>query len=155
MKHLPTIIVIIVFILTCCIVPYLGLIVLVIFFIYTGLKSDQPITKSSNLTTQDTPEVLLFSFRENKRAYLRSELWKFKKKERLKLDKYTCQSCGITGVELHIHHLSEYNNLGYEDINSLISLCSSCHTYQHEQLGYPQTYEEYMNWNVKLIKKDK
>ena len=107
-------IVIIVFILTCCIVPYLGLIVLVIFFIYTGLKPDQPITKSSNLTTQDTPEVLLFSFRENKRAYLRSELWKFKKKERLKLDKYTCQSCGITGVELHIHHLSEYNNLNNE-----------------------------------------
>lgn len=49
-------------------------------------------------------------------------------------DKFTCQHCGSSDKELHIHHLVynkdckpwEYNN------DALITLCSRCHTVETE-----------------------
>ena len=137
-----------IFILLCCIVPYLGFVLFLLFFIQT--KTVPPKHRPSE---PDSDEVLLFSFRQNKRAYLKSVFWDINRLARLELDNYTCQSCGITGVSLHVHHLKDYDKLGDEDINSLVSLCSDCHTFQHEQLGYPQTYQDYMNWNVELVKR--
>lgn len=138
-----------IFILLCCIVPYLGFVLLLLFFIPT--KTIPPKYRPSE---PDSDEVLLFSFRQNKLAYLKTVFWDTKRLTRLKLDNYTCQSCGITEVPLHVHHLKDYDKLGDEDLNSLVSLCSDCHTFQHEQLGYPQTYQDYMNWNVKLVKRN-
>ena len=138
----------VIFIALCCIVPYLGFILLLLFFIPA-----KTVQQKQRPSEPDSNEVLLFSFRQNKRAYLRTSIWDSKRLARLKLDNYTCQSCGLTNVPLHIHHLKDYDNLGDESIDSLISLCKDCHLFQHEKLGYPQTYQDYMDWNVKLIKK--
>ena len=113
-----------------------------------------------DILTRDKPEidlpvqtdVELFIFKQNKEGYLKSEIWKATRKKILHRDKYTCQSCGTRDTQLHVHHLSDYNKLGNERHEKLITLCPDCHEIQHEIYGYPSTYSEYMKWNVKLIK---
>ena len=95
----------------------------------------------------------LFIFKQNKKGYLKSEIWKAIRKKILFRDNYTCQSCGTRDTQLHVHHLSDYDRLGNERHEKLITLCHICHELQHTTHGYPQTYSEYMNWNVKLIKR--
>ncbi len=75
----------------------------------------------------------------DKQAYMRSEQWNIKRKTRLNLDDYTCQSCGISGVPLDVHHLT-YKNIFNEDMSDLISLCRTCHTETHDRTGY--SYED-------------
>lgn len=109
--------------------------------------------------TRDTNKPLddqtnLFIFLSNKKGYLQADVWQGKRKAVLKRDKHTCQCCGATEVSLHVHHLREYNRLGTESLSSLISLCGPCHQFQHDTLGYPQTFKQYMEWNVPLIKRN-
>lgn len=154
MHNIPTILILILFITIFCFLPALGAILIVFTFIYTELKPNIKPTKSSNHTIIESPQELLFSFRENKRAYLKDPKWQYKRYLVFERDNFTCRSCGISNTELHVHHLRDYNRLGHESTSSLVTLCSPCHQYQHDQLGYPQTYDDYMNWNVNLIKKD-
>jgi len=58
--------------------------------------------------------------------YLRSNAWKEKAKQRLKLDNYKCRECGGS-KHLQIHH-KNYDNLYNEDVeNDLITMCYDCH----------------------------
>lgn len=86
-----------------------------------------------------------------KQNYLNTKVWNEKRKLVLARDNYTCQSCGCKDKSLSVHHLSGYNKIPYESTNCLVALCQDCHTKQHEKLGYPQSYQEYMNWDVKLV----
>lgn len=129
----------------CYFVPYLMLLAIPFILIY--FKPTAPV-KSNNYNLPEEPaELKLFIYRQNKRAYLRTVFWTSKRKTILTRDKFTCQSCGITNVSLHVHHLRDYNKLGDESLDALVSLCSNCHIKWHQKYGYPTTYDEYMQWN--------
>ena len=49
-------------------------------------------------------------------------------------DNHTCQSCG-SKIALNCHHIM-YDRLGAENLEDLITLCKSCHQYQHDIYGY-------------------
>jgi len=55
------------------------------------------------------------------------------RKNVLERDNYTCQGCGITGVELDAHHIKDYKNNPKirTDINNGITLCKICHRKEH------------------------
>ena len=51
----------------------------------------------------------------------------------IRRDKATCHKCGITGVEMHAHHLLSYidhEDLRY-DMDNGITLCCECHWNEH------------------------
>lgn len=86
------------------------------------------------------------------KAYLLSDTWKAKRKERLVIDEYQCQYCysmliepQVDGIKSplnlqnnnipNVHHLN-YNHLQHEDVMyDLVSLCKRCH------LGLHATYD--------------
>jgi len=68
-----------------------------------------------------------------------SSRWRRVRKLILERDNYTCQLCGKTNCELHVHHINP---------TSLITLCKSCHGKVHRKYY----------WRKKLelkLKKDK
>ena len=121
------------------------IIVIVSFFIF--LFIDRKLLASKEKQNEVT-NLDLFLY--TKKQYLRSPQWKEKKRLVIARDKH-CQICG-SYHNLAVHHLKDYKLIPNEPISSLVLLCHSCHNMQHEKLGYPKTYQEYMNWNVKLIK---
>lgn len=80
-------------------------------------------------------EVFLKRFRESNRneyiEYLRSDKWKEKRLQRLKLDNFTCQICGVQNGKLDVHHTT-YDTFGNESIYDIITLCRNCHNKLHE-----------------------
>lgn len=42
-------------------------------------------------------------------------------------DKFVCQSCGIKGIRLHVHHIKPFLMSGDNSMENLITLCASCH----------------------------
>lgn len=67
---------------------------------------------------------------------LRDPRWDKKRKEILYRDEYTCQSCGETNCELHVHHKYYKNGLfpwEYHD-DALITFCAECHDIEHERI---------------------
>lgn len=58
--------------------------------------------------------------------YIRTELWKNKRRERLIIDDNECQlCCSKEGLQIHHKH---YNSLGNEDVKKdLLTLCQRCH----------------------------
>lgn len=122
-------------------IPYLIPIfigILVISYLYSKLPS--------KIETNKNLDLFLYT----KKQYLRSPQWKEKRRLVIARDKH-CQVCG-SYHNLAVHHLKDYKLIPNEPISSLVLLCHSCHNMQHEKLGYPKTYQEYMDWNVKLIK---
>lgn len=105
-------------------------------------------TKYKGITKKD-------AFMGMKYDYLHSTNWDEKRKKRLRKDSYFCQSCEANNVPLEVHHVSGYDELPFEPASSLISLCRNCHEHQHTIYGFPQTYEEYQNWNAPLVKSPK
>ena len=81
-----------------------------------------------------------------KSKYLKSQEWKDKRKLVLKRDHYKCKSCKSYN-DLEVHHLSGYTNIPNESIESLVTLCRSCHQIWHDKHGYPETYQDYVNWS--------
>jgi len=59
-------------------------------------------------------------------AYIHSHDWDVKRAERLELDNHECQVCGTSERPLQVHHRS-YANLGNEQMDDLITVCSTCH----------------------------
>lgn len=64
--------------------------------------------------------------------YMQSEEWDARRRQRLKIDDYTCQDCRATDRPLDVHHLT-YDNLGYEPMGDLISVCRQCHKRRHKE----------------------
>jgi len=87
--------------------------------------------------------------------YIQSDEWDIRRKERLAIDEYTCQDCGVTGVSLDVHHLT-YDRLGNEPMYDLLSLCRQCHNIEHgleaREYGICQTCGEYLMIVIKKIK---
>lgn len=106
-------------------------------------RKPTPTTASEN----HSDNVNLFIFRSNKKAYMDSDVWKSKRIQVLKRDKFTCQSCGTTSVVLEVHHMKDYKKLGNEPLESLVTLCRPCHEAWHQKYGYPKTYKDYMMWD--------
>jgi heme exporter protein D len=103
----------------------------------------KPFIKSPSSTelnsTQPKPSPILVL---DKRAYLKSDHWQTKRKARLKLDNYTCQSCLSSDVPLEVHHL-HYRTYTAERPKDLVSLCRDCHERQHQHYGFDYNTEFY------------
>ena len=89
-------------------------------------------------------QLTMFMWR--KAEYLSSKEWKLKRIQVKDRDNYACQICGSTKV-LHVHHMSGYDLIPNEPISCLITLCNVCHKDQHDKIGYPKTYSDYMKFN--------
>ena len=96
-----------------------------------------------NISTIDNN---LTKFMYMKSKYLKSQEWKDKRKLVLKRDHYKCKSCKSYN-DLEVHHLSGYSDIPNEPIESLITLCRSCHQAWHDKHGYPNSYKSYIEWN--------
>ena len=62
--------------------------------------------------------------------YLRTKTWREKANERLKRDGYQCVLCR-SAKNLSVHHIT-YENIGFEKMDDLISVCKGCHEKLHE-----------------------
>lgn len=71
---------------------------------------------------------------EEYQAYLKSDTWKRKAEQRMRIDGYVCQGCKTCGTAenpLEIHHLT-YSDLGNEDVyTQLVCVCHVCHKNLH------------------------
>lgn len=68
--------------------------------------------------------------------------WKIWREKVFIRDDFTCQKCGLGGVELHPHHLIQVKdlignneNMIYE-VNNGMTLCKKCHKEVHRKRGY-------------------
>lgn len=94
----------------------------------------------------DHAQNQLTMFMWRKAEYLSSKEWKLKRIQVKDRDNYSCQICGST-KDLHVHHMSGYDLIPNEPISCLITLCSVCHKAEHDKVGYPKTYSDYMKFN--------
>lgn len=55
----------------------------------------------------------------------------------LKRDKWTCQKCEESNVELHCHHITgvEQNPIESADVDNCVTLCKKCHKEVHKNNG--------------------
>jgi len=65
-----------------------------------------------------------------------TEAWKWRRREAIIRDEYTCQECGAKGgpegdAELHAHHLTPAAEGGADDAENLETLCKCCHLDEH------------------------
>jgi hypothetical protein len=100
------------------------------------------IKSSSSIKLDSTPSKSNPILVLDKQAYLKSDHWHIKRKARLKLDNYTCQSCLSSGVPLEVHHL-HYRTYTAERPEDLVSLCRRCHERQHQHYGFDYNTEFY------------
>ena len=90
----------------------------------------------------------LEQFRLLKKQYLSTQSWKAKKAKALELTNNQCTHCGSKN-NLNVHHDYGYKLIPNEPISCLRVLCSHCHTKLHEKYGYPQTLDEYYNFDTR------
>ena len=90
----------------------------------------------------------LEQFRLLKKQYLSTQSWKTKKAKALELANNQCTQCGSKN-NLNVHHDYGYKLIPDEPISCLRVLCSTCHTRLHEKYGYPQTLDEYYNFDTR------
>ena len=91
--------------------------------------------------------------------YLRSERWKRLSNLCKERDNYTCQFCRKhekqLSVPLNAHHMTyEYLNSENEqlELNSLITLCKSCHERLHKTIDHPESlYDIYKKIKIALV----
>lgn len=64
---------------------------------------------------------------------MKSPKWQKRRLEIMNRDNFTCQMCGDTENELHVHHIKYLEDMNYWDYpdNLLITLCSRCHGREH------------------------
>lgn len=66
--------------------------------------------------------------------YLRSDEWRRRSSQRIKIDGGKCQMCGNT-ENIHVHHLT-YHNIFLENVyTDLVTLCGSCHEAVHRMMN--------------------
>ena len=148
--HIYAAIILVLFIAAAMFIPYFVLIILGIIFLQwlydiNVAKSPGYNEVSTTYRHELTKQEMLTLYRHNKYIYLKSPYWQDKRKLILARDNCHCVDCGATH-NLQVHHL-RYINLGNEPLADLITLCGDCHTKRHETIGYPQSYEDYINFN--------
>lgn len=118
------------------IIPQSLFIIIPAIFLYDYFH--QPIQKVGDAYTPvpyDTdPVANPFMPAAEKLAYLRSPAWQSLRNQVLYRDRRQCQTCGCK-TRLNVHHIT-YKNLGAEPLDNLVTLCDTCHTALHEELGY-------------------
>ena len=71
------------------------------------------------------------------------KLWKIRRKQALRRDKYKCQWClekGIIRGAKEVHHIVHLNKKNYKDsriaygLENLVSLCENCTTTRQQQV---------------------
>ena len=90
----------------------------------------------------------------NYEDYLKSKHWEEVARQRLKIDRYTCQFCGSHGTQtnpLEVHHFS-YKNLGNENPwTDLVVLCDSCHQGITRMMNRVVSPDGKLGWTNKAI----
>lgn len=77
---------------------------------------------------------------------LKDPRWQKKRLEVLQRDEFTCLFCGDTKSTLHVHHAIYFKGLNpweYDD-SELITLCESCHEFEHEMKKDYTQLERYL-----------
>lgn len=70
-----------------------------------------------------------FNVNQDYYNYIHSKEWRKLRKEVLSR-RNKCEHCDVSGVELHLHHLT-YDNFKHETDVDLAVLCSNCHSAVH------------------------
>ena len=120
---------------------------LVILTIIENYHKPKPKSYTPTVSYEFSEQYKLQEFRALKKVYLQSSIWQTKRLEALQLANYMCSSCG-TRSNLEVHHDTGYRIIPYEPVSNLRVLCTTCHTTLHNKYGYPQTLEEYYNFNT-------
>lgn len=91
--------------------------------------------------------------KENYSELLKDPRWQKKRLEIMQRDEFTCQHCGSSTEQLHVHHRyydESLNPWEYEN-ESLITLCENCHKREHNlSTG---TYMDFTELKEELAKK--
>lgn len=128
-----------------------GLIMLALLLVILTIIENYQKPKSKSYTPSVSYEFSeaykLQEFRALKKDYLNSHIWEAKRQEALQLANYMCSSCK-TASNLEVHHDTGYRIIPYEPVSNLRVLCRTCHAALHNKYGYPQTLEEYYNFNT-------
>jgi hypothetical protein len=64
--------------------------------------------------------------------YLKTDHWKFTRRDKLNRVRYRCELCDMGGVKLHVHH-RHYRTRGCEAPWDLTVLCEKCHAKFHDK----------------------
>lgn len=72
------------------------------------------------------------NIRKNIPNYIRFQVFK--------RDKFTCQYCGRSGVELEVDHIKPIAHGGTNDIDNLITACKACNRGKSDSLVLPDGY---------------
>jgi 5-methylcytosine-specific restriction endonuclease McrA len=87
------------------------------------------------MTKKRVKPITIFSKSQDhkKNDLTKSPHWQRKRLEIMQRDNFTCQHCGDTESQLHVHHKVYLSGKKYHDYPDelLITLCSSCHKKQH------------------------
>jgi hypothetical protein len=70
-----------------------------------------------------------------------SEKWKWRRREAIIRDDYTCQECGAQGgpegdANLEVHHITPAAEGGSDSLENLETLCKDCHRSGRENPGW-------------------
>lgn len=76
------------------------------------------------------PHYKKIDFRSYYHGYLKSDVWKRKRKSAIEKAGYKCSLCG-TAKNLNVHHIT-YENVPFEEDDDLIVVCRQCHEKLHE-----------------------
>lgn len=66
--------------------------------------------------------------------YLQSPAWREKADQRRKIDRGTCQLCGMKSENLEVHHLNYFSLKKENPYTDLVCLCPRCHEAVHRML---------------------
>ena len=91
-------------------------------------------------------EIVGFAYiRDFKKVYMHSANWMNTRQKRLIHDNFTCVLCGAKD-NLQVHHIT-YENIGYENLEDLRTLCKECHYEKvHQEFPANDSYIGYY-WN--------
>jgi len=69
-----------------------------------------------------------------------TENWKWRRREAIIRDDYTCRECETTGgpkgdAQLEVHHITPVSKGGSDDLENLETLCQSCHRTKRDNPG--------------------
>jgi hypothetical protein len=82
-----------------------------------------------------------------------TEEWKWRRREVIIRDEYTCQDCGSEGAaegpaQLEVHNITPVSEGGSDDKENLVTLCDSCHTDRHATSpGEPVAKDDDGRWH--------